>query len=221
MSGQKKSPYLDARREWEERYGYFVSSAHTWKITAFISLLIALIATIGAIYLATQKRVTPYIVEIDKIGSIVQVKRADTPDQATVQKIIIAQVAMFVEKARNIVLDARLQRQNVLDAYVFIQKNTPAYTKLTAFYQKNDPFVRARKETVFVEIINVLPLKDNAYQVEWRETVMDRQSGKTQKINNYKLIAYITLAAPNDVASIIKNPIGLIINDLNWSKEIL
>lgn len=216
----EKSPYLDARREWEERYGNFVSSAHTWKIAAFISLLIALVATVGAIYLATQKTVTPYIVEVDKLGAIVQVKRADTPDQETIQKIIISQLATFVEKARDVVLDARLQRQNVLDAYVFIKKNTPAHTKLTDFYKKNDPFERAQTETVYIEIINVLSLKDNAYHVEWKETVMDRQSGQTQKVNNYKLITYITLATPNDVASIIKNPIGLIINDFNWSKEI-
>ncbi len=214
------SPYLAARREWEERYGGFVSAAKAWKITTFVSLLIALVATAGAIYLAGQKEVVPYIVEIDKTGLVQHVQAAGTADQATQDKIITAQLASFVEKVRNVVLDIRIQRKNVYDAYVFLRRNTPAYTKVTQFYRKNDPFSRAKTETVFVEIVRIMPLKDKAYQIEWRETVMDRKTGQTKNVYNYKLIAYITLSPPSDEAAILKNPIGLVINDLNWSKEI-
>jgi type IV secretory pathway TrbF-like protein len=215
-----KSPYLAARREWEERYGCFVSAAHSWKITATLSLIIALVATAGAIYLASQKKVTAYIVEIDKFGSIVQVQQSGTSDKATTKKVIIAQLAGFVKKFRDVSLDAQLQRQNVFDAYVFLQRNTPAFTKVTEFFKKNDPFERAKKETVFAEIISVLPLKDNAFQVEWRETIMDRQSGQTLSTSNYKLVAYTSMSPPTDEGNILKNPTGLIVNDLNWSKEI-
>ena len=214
------SPYLDARREWEERYGGFASAAKYWRNTSFISLLIALIATVGSIYLAGKKEVVPYIVEVEKSGVITQVQRADSPNQETIQKIIKSQLTVFVEKWRNVVLDAQLQRKNVLDVYVFLQKNTPAFTKITEFFKNNDPFERARKETLFVEIANVLPLKENAYQIEWRETIMDRKSGQTLHVNSYKLIAYTSLSPPTDESNIIRNPIGLIINDLNWSKEI-
>ncbi len=214
------SPYLAARREWEERYGGFVAAAKAWKITTFVSLVIALVATAGAIYLAGQKEVVPYIVEIDKTGLVQQVQAAGTADQAIQDKIITAQLARFVELVRNVVLDIRIQRKNVYDAYVFLRKNTPAYTKVTQFYRKHDPFSRAKTETVFVEIVRIMPLKDKAYQIEWRETVMDRKTGQTKNVYNYKLIAYITLSPPADEAAILKNPIGLIINDLNWSKEI-
>lgn len=214
------SPYLEARREWEERYGSYLSSAKTWRITAFVCLVTTLIATAGTICIAWQKEVTPYIVEVDKLGAILQVKRADTPNQATVQRVVTAQLADFVKKTRGVVLDARLQRENIFKVYAYLQKNTPAFTKVTGFFKANDPFERAKKETVFAEILNVLPLKDNAYQIEWRETVMDRQSGQTLTVTNYKLVAYTTVSPPNDEASILKNPMGLIINDLNWSKEI-
>ena len=214
------SPYVAVRREWEERYGGYVSAAKAWKITTFISLTIALVATAGAIYLAGQKEVVPYIVEIDKTGLVQQVQQAGTVDQATQDKIITAQLASFVEKVRNVVLDIRIQRKNVYDAYVYLRKNTPAYTKVTQFYRKHDPFTRAKTETVFVEIVRIMPLKDKAYQIEWRETVMDRKTGQTKNVYNYKLIAYISLSPPSDEAAILKNPIGLIINDLNWSKEI-
>ena len=223
MSDQRTSspsPYLAARREWEERYGGYVSAAKSWKITAFISLLIALIASVGAIYLANQKEVVPYIVEIDKTGKVQQVQRANAADQITQDRIIKAQLSEFIGKIRNVVLDARLQRQNVMEAYVYLRKNTPAFTKITAFFRKNDPFTRAKKNTVFVEIVRILPLKEKAYQIEWKETVMDRKSGTTTNVYSYKVVVYISLAPPNNEGDILKNPIGLIINDLNWSKEI-
>lgn len=75
------------------------------------------------------------------------------------------------------------------------------------------------KETVFTEVINILEIKDNAYEIEWRETVMERSTGITISSTNYKLVAYTSISPPKDVEHIIKNPLGLIINDLNWTKE--
>ncbi len=216
------SPYLAARREWEERYGDFVSTAKSWKVIAFISLAIAVIATTGAIYLAGQTKIIPYIVEVNKTGSVMHVQPISTglaQNQAITRKVILSELTSFVGNFRNVALDARVQRRNIFNVYVFLRRNTPAFTKVSNYYEQHDPFKRARKTTVFAVVTNVLPLKNNAYQVEWREKVMDRQSGKTIKNNLYKMVAYIALAPPTTEAAIIKNPIGMIIKDLNWSKE--
>ncbi len=217
---EEDSSYLDARRKWNERYGEYVASAKTWKTVAFISLFIVLLSTGGTIYLALQKRVIPYYVEHDSKGKILKVQRAASPGPETMQRITTSQLADFVGKVRNVVIDAKMQRQNILDAYVFLQRNTPAYTKVSQFFRDNHPFERAKKETVFAEITNILPLKDNAYEIEWNETVMNRKNGQTKTKFSYKLIAYTTLSPPTDGKSIINNPIGLVINDLNWSKEL-
>ncbi len=214
------SPYLSGRREWEERYGDHVSSARNWRLVAFISLIIALIATGGAIYLAGKKEVVPYIVEVDRTGEIQQIQQATTTNNAIQEKMILASLARFVSKVRNVVLDAQMQRQNVLEAYVYLRKNTPAFTKITEFFQGNDPFIRAQRETVFIKIIRIMPLKDKAYQIEWKETIMDRKTGETTQEEKFKIVAFVTLSPPQSEEAILKNPIGLIINDLNWSKEI-
>ena len=215
-----QSPYLDARREWNERYGDYVSTARFSKVVAYITSMIALVAVAGAIWLAGQKEVKPYIVEVDRNGLIQNVKGIGEVDKKTQARIIKAQLAAFVEKFRSVVLDAQIQRNNVMDIYKYIQKNTPAFNKITEFFQENDPFERAKKETVFAAITRIMPLKDNAWQIEWKETTMDRRTGKTIKNNEFKMIAYITISPPNDEAAIIKNPLGLIINDMNYSKEI-
>lgn len=214
------NPYLDARREWNERYGSYVSMARFARNVAYITTLIALTATAGLIWLAGQKEVKPYVVEINGTGEIQNVLPVGKIDQKIKDRIVKAQLSSFVEKYRDVVLDAQIQRGNIMDVYRYLQRNTPAFTKITEFYKKNDPFERAKKETVFVEITRIMPLKNNAWQIEWRETVMERKTGQVLKTDNYKAIAYITISPPTDEAAIIKNPLGIIISDLNWSKEI-
>ena len=48
----QNSPYLDARKEWDERYGSLISRANNWRRAAFVALLIALLETGGLIALA-------------------------------------------------------------------------------------------------------------------------------------------------------------------------
>lgn len=214
------SPYLDARREWNERYGSYVVMARFSRVMAYLTTMIALVAVAGAVWLAGQKEVKPYVVEIDGSGLIQNVQGIGEIDKKTKARIIKAQLSTFIEKCRAVVLDAQIQRQNVMEIYKYLLKNTPAFTKITEFFRTNDPFERAKKETVFAAITRIMPLKDNAWQVEWKETTMDRKTGQALKVNNYKMIAYITTSPPNDEAAIIKNPLGIIISDLNWSKEI-
>lgn len=223
MSSQQQtgpSPYVAARREWDERYGDFLTAAKNWKMVAFLSLSVAGIAVVCAVYLATQNRVIPYIVEIDKLGTVLRVQEASASKRIDIQKIIPGQLAGFIKKSREVVLDARLQRQNILDAYIYIPKNAPAATKLNQFFIKNDPFERARATTVFTKIRNILPLKDKVFEIEWKEIVMDRKNGKTISNDNYKAVFYIDIASSQDSDGIIKNPTGLIIKDFNWSKGI-
>ena len=215
------NPYLDARREWNERYGDYVATARFSQVIAYTCTLIALISVAGAIWIAGQKRVVPYAIEIDKAGAIQDIRPINGKINGKIKaKIIAAQIAAFVEKFRDVTLDAKIQRENVVQVYVYLRKNTPGFNKITNWFRKNDPFERAKKETVFVKITRIMPLKDNAWQVEWRETVMDRKTGQALKADNYKMIAYTTISPPTDEAAIIKNPLGIIISDLNWSKEI-
>ena len=43
------SPYLNARREWNERYGDYIQQAKTWRIVGLIGLLIGVISRGGTI----------------------------------------------------------------------------------------------------------------------------------------------------------------------------
>ena len=60
-----ENPYLAARQEWNERYGTYVREARVWRIVGIISLALALIGFSYALYLSTEVKLVPYIVEVD------------------------------------------------------------------------------------------------------------------------------------------------------------
>src|ERR687883_191751 len=64
------SPYLEARREWDERYGSLITRARNWRIAAILALLVTLVATCGLIALSTKAKVVPYVVAIDNLGRV-------------------------------------------------------------------------------------------------------------------------------------------------------
>ncbi|WP_240695004.1 type IV secretion system protein [Vibrio parahaemolyticus] len=53
--------------------------------------------------------------------------------------------------------------------------NSPAQTQISQAFKEENPFERAARELVKVDIKSTLPLSDNTWQMEWIETITDRQ----------------------------------------------
>ena len=51
------SPYLVARREWDERYGGLIKRAQQWRGAAMLALLVALAEALVIIGVATRPRI--------------------------------------------------------------------------------------------------------------------------------------------------------------------
>ena len=62
------NPYLNARVEWLERYGSYISRAAQWRSVAFITLIIAVMSLACNVIQANQVKTVPYIIEVDKLG---------------------------------------------------------------------------------------------------------------------------------------------------------
>src|SRR5258707_6616317 len=67
MSSQH-NPYLAARREWDERYGDLITRAKNCRTMAALCSLVALVATVGIVWLSTRSRVVPFVVLVDNLG---------------------------------------------------------------------------------------------------------------------------------------------------------
>ena len=71
----KQNPYLNARREWDERYGGLISRARNWQLIAAGSLAVAVVAVVGIAFIGSQSKIQPFVVVTDQLGSPVAVAR--------------------------------------------------------------------------------------------------------------------------------------------------
>jgi type IV secretory pathway TrbF-like protein len=214
------NPYLNARREWNERYGEYIVRERAWRSVALFSLGIAAIAAGGLVWVAGQTKVVPYVVEVNKLGDAVAVRPADhapRPDD----RIIRAQLARWIEEVRSVYLDAAAEHNAIRDAYSMINQHGMAFGFLndTMRDPENNPFERAATMSVSVDVQSVLPLSPDTWRVEWLEITRDRGG---HELNHAIWAATISIVvrAPSDEKSIRANPTGIFVNSLNWSKRL-
>jgi type IV secretory pathway TrbF-like protein len=209
-------PYLDARREWNERYGSYISRAKNWRLMAFGVLGVCLVQTVGLVVMATQNKLVPYVVQVDKLGSAVPVARADQMGK-TDERVVKALLARFISDARGVVSDGIAQRQMIDRTYAMLSNGTRALSIVNEFYKGDPPYSRAATSGVTTEISSVIPVTEKTWQVEWEETT---RSTSGAIINKLRWKANLTLAfnPPTNERQIRVNPIGLFITDLSWSQ---
>jgi type IV secretion system protein VirB5 len=211
-------PYLEARHEWNERYGDYLAQARNWRLAALGSLLLSLLLAGGLVWLASQSRIVPYIVEVDQLGQAAVVKLAE-PSGPADPRVIKAQLAAFITWARTVSTDTALLKASLWNAYGM--SGAPAKAYLDEYYQAHSPFERADHETVAVEVNAVLPLTDQSYQVSWTETARDLQ-GRPSGQTHWQASLSIRVTPPRDEKTIItsKNPLGIYVNTLNWTQKL-
>lgn len=210
--------YLAGRREWNERYGSYISRERWWRLTAVGSLGVAGIAVAGVVYLASQSRIVPYVVQTDKLGDAVAVRRADIAAPADT-RLIQAQLARWVVDCRSVFTDAAAERSQVLEAFAMVNGQDTAARDLKDWFAHNDPFARARDVDVTVEVRSVQPISGNTWRIEWRETATGRNAGGSQTVQDWQATVTISVNPPTTDAAIIANPIGLYVDSYFWSQR--
>ena len=61
------NPYLNARKEWDERYGSLIKRAQHWRGAAVLALLVALAEAVVILGVATRPKTVPYVVAVDSL----------------------------------------------------------------------------------------------------------------------------------------------------------
>src|SRR5271166_5866826 len=169
--------YVEARRDWDERYADLVLSKRNWQIAAGGLLLLAMILASGMVWFVRKRRYIPYVVEVDKLGYALTVPQplapASVPDvTARIQRY---EIAAFIHNARSVTSDPQVEHQ-MLDSLLTHARGA-ADKFLDAYYHSDDfthnPFKLAEKLTVSVQINSILRLSPQSYQVRWSEQQRD------------------------------------------------
>lgn len=222
---ESDNPFVNGRRKWNEHVALPMTSAFTWQIVGLLSLLIALTAVGGIAYIGSQSKFVPYVVQVDKVGQAMA-SGPVTQAAGVSQQIRHAYVARFINDARMVTPDVALQKKAIFRVYSMLSQNDPASGKMRSWYSSGEdssPFKRASRETVEVDITSVLPQTKDTWQVDWIETVRDRQG--SLKKPPYRMRALVTLYISQPDSSttekeLRQNPLGVYVSDFSWTKQI-
>ncbi|TWA81526.1 type IV secretion system protein VirB5 [Azospirillum brasilense] len=221
--GQSESPYVNGRRAWNTHVGGVIASRDMAWLGMIGAMLIAVTAVGSMAYVAMQSTFVPYMVEVDSIGNARGVGVADRAPLLT-HKVVNRELSRWIENARMVTLDVRLQNQAINAVYANLSTNDPATTKMNEWYRSSveaSPFERAKKILVSTEVETAIPQSDTTWEIVWTEVERDRQSGSINaKFRMRALVTYYQ-AAPTPQTTeenLVKNPLGVFIKDFNWAK---
>lgn len=208
------TPYQRAAQLWDERIGSARVQARNWRIMAFGGLLLSTGLSGGLVWQSVQSRVTPYVVETDRLGDVRSVAPATADYNPTDPQISWA-LGRFVKNVRGVSLDPVLMRENWLGAYDFATDRGELF--LNEYARSADPFAKVGTRSVSVEIVSVVRASPRSFQVKWKESVFER--GSLASTSRWTAILTVSVKTPRTAEVLRKNPLGLYVEAIDWSRE--
>lgn len=212
---EPETPYQKAAQVWDERLGSARLQAKNWRLMAFGCLGLTLLSSAGLVWQAGQSQVTPYVVEVDRLGDVHAVGAAAQAYQPNDAQIAYS-LAQFINNVRSLPLDPVVVRQDWLNAYDYTTDRGAAV--LNDFARANDPFGKVGKQTVAVEVTSVVRASPDSFQIRWIERRYEQ--GALVSTDRWTGILSIVLQPPRSEERLRKNPLGIYVNGLNWSREL-
>ncbi|MCZ4341371.1 conjugal transfer protein TrbF [Sphingomonadaceae bacterium G21617-S1] len=208
------TPYQRAGQLWDDRIGSARVQAKNWRLMAFGSLMLSAGLASAMTWQASQSKVTPYVVEVDRLGEARSVSPAEKAFQPTDPQVAW-HLARFVTEIRSVSLDPVLMRRDWLSAYDFVTKR--GAQTLDAYARANDPFARIGDRTISVQVTSVVRASDKSFQVKWTEQTFDR--GTPVSTSRWTGIMTTVSKAPKSADTLRKNPLGIYVDAIDWSRE--
>lgn len=209
------TPYQRAGQLWDDRIGSARVQARNWRLMAFGGLALTTAMSGALVWQSLQSRVTPYVVEVDRLGEARAVNAAEAGYHPTDAQIAW-HLARFVEHVRSVSLDPVLMRRDWLSAYDFV---TPRGAVVLGDYARSaNPFAAIGEKTVSVQVTSVVRASERSFQVKWTETAFDR--GAQTGVSHWTGILTVKVAPPASAEILRKNPLGVYVDAIDWSREL-
>lgn len=209
------TPYQKAEQLWDERVGSARVQAKNWRLMAFGCFALSIGLSGGLLWQSMQSRVVPFVVEVDKFGEAHAVAPAVQDYQPSDAQIAWF-LARFITNVRSVSTDPVLVRQNWLAAYDFATDRAALF--LNDYARQADPFGQIGTRSVSVQVTSVVRASDSSFQVKWTEQVFER--GSLARTERWTAILTVILQPPRTAEQLRKNPLGLFVNAIDWSREL-
>lgn len=212
---EPETPYQRAAQVWDERIGSARIQARSWRYAFFGALGLSACLTGGIVWQGSQGSIIPWVVQVDKLGEALAVAPAVSDFDPSDPQIAF-HLARFIEQVRSIPDDPIIVRQNWLRAYDFVTDRGALV--LNDYARTNDPFAAVGREQVGIDVTSVIRASPASFRVAWVERRY--RDGSLAETSRWTAILTITVQTPRTPDALRKNPLGIFVNAINWSKEL-
>jgi type IV secretion system protein VirB5 len=212
---EPETPYQRAAQVWDERIGSARVQARSWRYAFFGALGLSALLTGGIIWQGARGSIIPWVVEVDKLGEAQAIAPANV-DYMPSDPQVAFHLARFIEQVRSVPDDPIIVRQNWLRAYDFATDK--GALALNDHARTNDPFALIGREQVGVDVTSVIRASPTSFRVAWVERRY--RDGSLAETSRWTAILTIVVQTPRTPDALRKNPLGIFVNAINWSKEL-
>ena len=212
---EPETPYQRAGQAWDERIGSARVQARNWRLAFFGTLALSGGLAAALVWQSVRGTVTPWVVQIDKLGQAQAIAPA-VADYRPTDPQIAWHLARFIEEVRSIPADPVVLRHDWLEAYAYVTDR--GALALNDYARTSDPFGKVGKTQIAVEVASVVRASESSFRVAWVERhYVDSALAATER---WTAILTIVVQPPTDADRLTKNPLGVYVHALNWSKEL-
>lgn len=172
--------YLDASRSHSALVAAALNQRFLLGIVVLLSLILALVGLGGALQLAGQSKLEPYVFVLEKSTGLSwalgKAERLFDSDDSLRAKVDQAALFAFFDSLRLVTPDAWQQDQAIKKVYSMVDEADPARRQLDTFYksQGNSPVELAQSIMRHNQPISLLPVTQTTWQYDWIEVVTNR-----------------------------------------------
>ena len=210
------TPYQKAAQVWDERLGSARVQAANWRRAALAATSLSAMLGLAVLLIVGRSSVVPYVVEVDRLGEV----RAVGPAIETYQPSdaqIAHFLARFIENVRSLSVDPVIVRTNWLHAYDFVTDR--GAQALNEYAREADPFSKIGAKTATAEVTSVVRASNDSFEIRWKESTYE--NGTVAKTERFTGVVSIILKPPSNAETLRKNPLGLYVHSLNWSRDLI
>src|SRR5438876_6831308 len=211
------NPYVEARREWNDRYLDLARARRWWQLAAGAELALVGVLAGGLVALSLQHKTIPYVVEVDALGAASAVKPAEAAGRTTDERIVRYQLAAFIRGTRAVLTDRAAMKRGLDQVYAYARGS--ARTFLDDHYRANNPFEIAKTYTVSPAVTSLLQVSDRSWQVRWSEEQRGLD-GTLLGTSNWEALLSVETVPPTTADAIQVNPFGLYVTEIRWTKQL-
>ncbi len=205
--------FLRARGEWNDRFHGLARGKRNWQIVASALLLSNTVLAAALAWQSTQSRVTPFVVEVDRLGQAVAFGPAERL-RKTDERLIRYQLGMLINDLRSVVGDTAAQKELLTRAYAYARGPSVAF--LQDHFSENNPFEVARTWRVSVAPKSILRLSEKTWQLQWAET-RRTVAGADVDTRVWQAVLTVEEDPPKTTEALLLNPLGLYVTEISWA----